>query len=325
MAAIFVVSPIGNQALALQPGLSVQFKMADGPRFPPSSFPPQNHYIPASFSGGNSSMAAKFVGLPPETFLPQSNVTSVNSLRGHSPQMFPANQGHSIVYHNIQSFPPSFHRNNVNLQQEKHPLAAQMPEVQRHPFPAGQFAPDRQGTNSSPNPHSFSPQGQLQFPPVNTPMHIDSNMAGRVHSSSSFPPCAPQILQNTSSQAANHIPVPNEQSSSSTFSGSFPAPFSGPLPGPPVPAPMRFPPSLPNTTPMVHLTTPPVSQQTNMSGPTAQEMTSQERINSFLNERGIEKQGQQTPDKTSMKVCTFITLFLSKACYKTFQGAQTVT
>jgi len=286
--------------------------MADGPRFPPSSFPPQNHYIQASFSGGSSSISAKFAGLPPETFLAQSNSTSVNSLRGHAPQMFLGNQGHGNVYHNIQGFPPSFHRSNANIQQGKQPLAVQMPEVQRHPFPASQFVTDRQATNSSPIPHSFSPQGQLQFPPVNTPINMDSNFAGRVHSSSSFPLGVPQILQNTSLQAANHAPVPNDQSSSRTFSGSFPAPFSGPLPGPPVPAPMQFPPSLPNTTPMVHLAAPPVSQQTNMSGPTAQEMTSQERIHNFLKEREIEKQGQQTPDKTSLKVCTFITLFFDQ-------------
>lgn len=282
--------------------------MADGPRFPPSSFPPQNHYISASFSGGNSSIPAKFAGLPPDAFLPQSNPTSANSLRGHVQQMFPGNPRHDIVYHNIQSFPPSFHQNNSNLQQEKHPMAVHMPEVHRLPFPTSQFVTDRQATNSSPNPHSFSAQGQLQFPPVNTPMNMDSNIARRVHSSTPFPPGVPQILQNTSLQAANHVPVSNEQSSSRTFPGSFPATFSGPMPGPPVPAPMQFPPSLPSTTSMVHLTAPPVIQP----GPTAQEMTSQERINNFLQERGIEKQGKQTPEKTSLKVCTFITLFLSK-------------
>ena len=47
-----------------------------------------------------------------------------------------------------------------------------------------------------------------------------------------------------------------------------------------------------------------------MSGTTAQGMTSQEQINNFLKARGIEKQGQKTPDKASLKVCTFITLFL---------------
>ena len=286
--------------------------MADGPRFPSSTFPPQNHYIPASFSGGNSSISAKFTGVPPDTFLSQSNVTSVNSLRGHAPQLFP---GPDIVYHNIQSFPPSFHRNNGNFQQEKHPMAVRMPEVQRHPFPAGQFVTDRQATNSSPNPHSFSTQGQLQFPPVNTQMNMNSNIAGRVHSSSPFPPGVPQVLQNASLLAANHAPVPNEHSSSRTFPGSFQAPFSGPLPGPPVPAPIQFNPSLSSTTPMVHLAEPPVSQPANMSGPAAQEMTSQERINNFLKANGIEKQGQQIPAKTTLKVCTFIThCFLSKAC-----------
>lgn len=320
VAAIFVVSPIGNQAWAWQPGLSAEFKMAEGPRFPPSSFPPQNHYIPASFSGGNSSIPAKFAALPSDTFIPQSNLTSVNSSRGHAPQMFPGNQGHGIVCHNVQSFPPSFHRNNGNLQQEKQPMSVRMPEVQRHPFPSSQFATDRQATNSSPNPHSFSPQGQLQFPPVNTPMNVESNIARRAHSSSPFPPGVPQIVQNTSLQAAhvhvNHGPVPNEHSSSRTFPGSYPAPFSGPMPVPPVPAPMQFTRPLPSTTPMVHLTAPPVSQQTNMSVSTAQEMTSQEQINNFLKARGIETQTQQTPDKTSLKVCTFISLFLSKEFLK---------
>ena len=290
--------------------------MADGPRFPPSSFPPQNHCIPASFSGGNSSIPAKFAGLPSDTFIPQSNVTSVNSSRGHAPQMFPGNVGHDIVYHNAQSFPPSFHRNNNKFQQGKHPMAVRMPEVQRHPFPSSQFVTDRQ--NSSSSPHSFSPQGQLQFPPVNTPMNMDSNIPRRVHSSSPFPSGVPQIVQNTSLQAAhvNHGPGPNEQSSSRTIPGSYPAPFSGPIPGPPVPAPMQFPPPLPSTTPMVYLTTPPVSQQANMSVSTAQEPTSQERINHFLKARGIEKQAQQAPDKTSLKVCTFIASFLSKEFLK---------
>jgi len=41
-----------------------------------------------------------------------------------------------------------------------------------------------------------------------------------------------------------------------------------------------------------------------MSGPTAQEMTSQEWIDNFLKARGIEKQGQQIPDKTSLKIHT---------------------
>ena len=284
--------------------------MADGPRFPPSGFLPQNHYIPASFSGGNSSTAAKFTGLPPDTFLPQSSPTLPNSYRGHAPQMFPRNLGHDIMYHNIQSFPPSFHQTNGNFQQEKHPMGVRMPEVQRHPFPARQFVTDRQATNSSSNPHYFSAQGQLQFPDVNTPMTADSNISGRAHSSSPFPPSVPQMLQNASLQAVNHVPVPNEQSSSRTFPGSLQAPFSGPMPGPSVSAPMQFPPLLSSTTPSVHLTATPVSQQTNMSGPTAQGMTSQEQINNFLKARGVEKQGQQTPDKTSLKVCTSITLFL---------------
>ena len=290
--------------------------MADGPRFPPSSFPAQNHYIPASFSSGNSSIPVKFAGRPSDTIIPQSNLTSVNSSRGHAPQMFPGNLGHDIVYHNVQSFPPSFHRNNGNLQQEKQPMAVRMPEVQRHPFPSSQFVTDRQATNSSPNPHSFSPQGQLQFTSVNTPMNMDSNIARRANSSSPFPPGMPQIVQNTSLQAAhvhvNHGPMPNEQSSSRTFPGSYPAPFSGPMPGPPVPAPMQFPPPLPSTTPMVHLTARPVSQQTNMSVPTAQELTSQEQIINFLKARGIEKEDQETPNKTSLKVCFFIALLFSK-------------
>lgn len=300
MAAIFVVSLIGNQALAVQPGLSGQFKMADGPRFPMSGFRPQNHHISGPFTGGNSLVPAKYPSMPPETFLPQSNQPSTNSVQGHIPQMFPRNQGHDTMYHNTQSFPSSFHQNNSNLQQDKHPMAVQMPEIQRHPFPANQFITNRQTTNSSPNSHIFSSHGHLQYPPSNTSINMDSNIAGMANPSSHFPAGAPQLLQSTSLQAASRVPLSNEQSSSMTF----PAPFSGPISGLPVAAPMQFPPPFPSTPPTVHFAAPPVIQPPNMPGQATQETTGQEWINNFLKERGIEKQGKQTSEKAHMKVCT---------------------
>lgn len=277
--------------------------MADGTRFPASSFRPQNHHISSPFSGENSSLPSKFPALPPNTFFPQSDPTSSNSVRGHVPQMFPGNPpGQDIVYRNIQRFPPPFHQNQSNLQQDKHSMAVHMPKVQRHPFPASQFI-----TNSSANFHSFSTHGQLQFPTSNTQMNMNSNIA---QSSSPFPTGAPQRLQNTPLQAASYVPVPHEQSALRTFPESFPAPFLGPVSGPPVAAPMQFPPPLPSTTPMVHLTAPPVIRHLDASGQNVQETTSQEWINNFLKERGIAKQIKQTPDpnKSHMKVCTFITI-----------------
>ncbi|KAL9986379.1 hypothetical protein ACROYT_G000518 [Oculina patagonica] len=278
--------------------------MADGPRFPMSGFRPQNHHISGPFTGGNSPIPAKYPSMPPETFLPQSNQLSTNSVQGHLPQMFARNQGHDIMHHNKQSFPPSFHQNNSNFQQDKHPMAVQMPEVQRHPFPAGQFITNRQTTHSSPNSHSFSSHAQLPFPPSNTSINMDSSIAGMTHSSSPFPTGTPQLLQSTLLQATSHVPLSNEQSSSMTFPESFPAPFSGPISGLPVAAPMQFPPPFPSTPPTVHLAAPPVIQPPNVPGLRAQETTGQERINNFLKERGIEKQGKQTSEKTNLKLHT---------------------
>lgn len=292
----------------MQPGLSVEFKMADGPRFPVSGFRPQNHHISGPYTGGNSSIPAKYPSLPPDAFLPQSNPPPINSVQGHIPQMFSGNRGHDIMYHNTQSFPPPFHQNNSNMQQDKHPMAVQMPEVQRHPFPAGQFITNRHTTNSSANSHSFSSHGQLQFPPNNTSINMDRTMTGMAHSTSHFPTGVPQLLQSTSLQATSRVPVPNEQSSSMTFPESYPAPYSGPISGLPIAAPMQFPPPFPNTPPTVHLTAPPVVQPPNLSGQTTQETTSQEWINNFLKERGIEKQAEQSSGKTPTKVCTYFNL-----------------
>lgn len=310
MAAIFVVSSIGNQALAVQPGLSSQFKMADGPRFPMSGFRPQNHHISGPLRSGNSPIPAKYASIPPETFFPQSNQPSTNSVQGHLPQMFARNQGHDIMYHNKQSFPPSFHQNNSNFQQDKHPMAVQKPEVQRHPFPASQFITNRQTTHSSPtsNSLSFSSHGQLPFPPNNTSINMDSSITGMTHPSSPFPTGTPQLLQSTSLkslQATSRVPRSNEQSSSMTFPGSFSAPFSGPISGLSVAAPMQFPPPFPSTPPTLHLAAPQVIQPPIVPGQKAQETTGQERINNFLKERGIQKQGKQTSEKTHMKVCSF--------------------
>lgn len=275
--------------------------MADGPRFSMSNFRPQNHHFPGPFSSGNSPIPAKYPSIPPATFLPQSNQPSTNLMQGHIPQMFPGNLGH----HNSQSFSPSFHQNNSNLQQDKHPMAVQMTtEVPRPPFPAGQFVTNRQTTNSIPNSHSFSSQGQVQFPTSNNLINMDSNIAGMAHSSSSFPTGAPQLLQSTSIQATSHVPVPNQQSSSMTFPESLPGPPLGPISGHPVVAPMQFPPPFPSTPPTMHPVAPPVNQPPIMTIQKSRETTSQERINNFLKERRIVKQGKRASEKVHMKVCT---------------------
>ena len=245
-------------------------------------------------------MPAKYPSIPPATFLPQSNQPSNNLMQGHIPQMFPGN----LERQSSQRFSPSFHQNNSNLQQDKHPMAVQRTEVPRPPFPAGQFVTNRQTTNSSPNSHSFSCQGQVPFPTSNNLINMDSNIAGMEHFTSPFPTGAPQLLQSTSIQTASRVPVPNEQSSSMTLPESLPGPFLGPISGHPVVAPMQFPPPFPSTPPTMLPVAPPVIQPPNLTVQKPQETTSQQRINNFLKERRIVKQEIQASEKVHMKVCT---------------------
>lgn len=286
--------------------------MADGARFPLPNFQPHNQHISALFSPENPRFSSKFPRTPPTSFLPQSNAASINSVRGHVPEMFP---GQNVMYNNVQRFPPQFHQNQGNLQQDKHPMAVPLPQIPRHPLPAGQLInTDRQAANSSPNSLNFPAQGQLQFLPSNTQTNMGNNIPRIENSSSAFPAASPQLLQNNSLQPASYGLVRHEHPPSRTF----PAPFSGSISVPPPPLPMQFPPPLPGgvTAPMVHLAAPPVIQPLENSGPRTQETTSQEWINNFLKERGIEKQGNQTQPQGRLKVYT---LFIIVNVFGTIQ------
>ncbi|KAJ7384624.1 hypothetical protein OS493_021256 [Desmophyllum pertusum] len=167
--------------------------MADGTRFPASSFRPQNHHISSPFSGDNSSLPSKFPALPPNTFF-------------------------SAIGPNFKQF-------------------------------SGRTCPTDVSRESTRTGHCLSQHSKI-------PTSV---------SSKSKQPAARQA-----------------------FNGCAYA--QGPVSGPPVAAPMQFPPPLPSTTPMVHLTAPPVIRHLDASEQNVQETTSQEWINNFLKERGIAKQ-----------------------------------
>ena len=212
------------------------------------------------------------------------------------------------MFDNVQRFPPQFHQNHSNLQQDKQPMAMPFPQIQRHPLPASQFInADKKLTNSTTNSLISATPGQFQFLPSNTQTNMDTNIPQIVNFSSPLPAATPQLLPNNSLQAAAHVPVRHEQPSLRTC----PPPFSGPISVPPPPAPMQFAPPLPGnvTAPMMHLAAPPIIQPLDNSGPVKQETTSQEWINNFLKERGIEKQGKQTQAQSHLKVYTFIMIF----------------
>ena len=279
--------------------------MADGARFPVPTFQPHNQRISVPFSHQNPTLPAKFPRVPPNLFSPQLHQTSINSVRGHVSETSPGRDG---MFENVQRFPPQFHPNHSNLQQDKQPVAMPFLQIQRHPLPASQFInADKKLTNSTTNSLISATPGQFQFLPSNTQTNMDTNIPQIVNFSSPLPAATPQLLPNNSLQAAAHVPVRHEQPSLRTC----PPPFSGPISVPPPPAPMQFAPPLPGnvTAPMMHLAAPPIIQPLDNSGPVKQETTSQEWINNFLKERGIEKQGKQTQAQSHLKVYTFIMIF----------------
>lgn len=291
--------------------------MADGSRFPPSNFPPQNIRIPAPFTNEISSSCTNRLGLPQNQFFPQSHPSTSNSVHGHVSQKLPANPSHNMAYHNVQRFPkPPFQQNHGTLRQGKQPMAVNMPEMQRHPFAAGQFTTDKQRhvQNSSPNSHyePFSGHGQIQLHPRSSQTNMNNNIA---HNSSSFSPGARQISNLNPLPAASKVSMLHENSSFNSFTESLPGPFPQPICGSHVLAPIQFPPSVPNSNPAMHLTAPPSLPNRvpslHLAAPVlpahqpldrVQEFSSQDRINTFLKERGISKQDKQQTIKSNLKV-----------------------
>lgn len=308
--------------------------MADGSRFPSANFHPHNIRIPAPFTNEISFSQANRPGLPQSPFFPQSHQSTSNSVHGHVSQKFPVNPGHNMAYHNVQRYSkPPLQQNHGNLRQGKQPMGVNIPEMQRQSFPAGQFTTDKQRhvQNSSPNSHyePFSGHGQIQLRPNSSQTNMNNNIA---HHPSSFSAGALQISNLNSLPAANKVSIPHENSSFSSFTESSSGPFPQPISGSHVPAPIQFPPSLPtsspamqltalpslpNSSPAIHLLAPPsLPNQTpslHMAAPVlpvgqptarVQEFSSQDKINTFLKERGISKQDKQQTIKSNLKLHT---------------------
>ena len=274
--------------------------MADGARFPAAHFQSHNQHNSSSLPTENPYFHPKYPGMPPNSFSPQSNLSLTNFVRGNFPQMIPRGD----VMHSDLQFPSRFPHNRINLQQEKHPMAVQSPQITRHPLPSGQFInSERQLANSSPsNSLAFPPPGQLPFLQSSS-QTMSSDISQMAKSSSSFPSGGPQLSQTNSFQTTIHGPVGPVQQ----FPETFPPSFSGPITVPPPLTPMQFPPPLPGNLPVptVPLAACSANQPQVNAGVTAQKTTSQGWINQFLRERGLVKQEKQAEPHSHLKVYHF--------------------
>ena len=291
--AIFVMLPLGSLALARLLSLAVKLKMADGARFPVPRFNSHNQHIPRSFSSENQALFGKFQGPPTGVFSSQSTTSSVNTVRRHVPQSF-AGQGHK--QDNTRRFLPQFPQNHRDIQQHRPPMGLPSSNVHQKPMPESQLTnKDTQLENAT----GFPTSRQFQVLPRNSQTNVDGKLLQMSNptSSSSYPPHGQPLLQNNFSQAPSQIPPM-----------AFPVPFSGPISVPPPPVPLPFPTPLPGNivSPAMPLSVAPIIQPVDVPETKTSEVSSQEWIDDFLKEQGIEKQRTQTSCQSRLKVSTCI-------------------
>ncbi|XP_074625170.1 uncharacterized protein LOC141883551 [Acropora palmata] len=263
--------------------------MADGARFPVPRFNSHNQHIPRSFSSKNPALYGKFQGPATGIFSSQSTTSSVNTVRRHVPQSF-AGQGHK--QDNTRRFLPQFPQNHRDIQQHRPPMGLPSSNVHQKPMPESQLTnKDTQLENAT----GFPTSRQFQVLPRNSQTNVDGKLLQMSNptSSSSYPPHGQPLLQNNFSQAPSQIPPM-----------AFPVPFSGPISVPPPPVPLPFPTPLPGNivSPAMPLSVAPIIQPVDVPKTKTSEVSSQEWIDNFLKERGIEKQRTQTSCQSHLKL-----------------------